>query len=226
MITLALFLLLIILLGRVLGWLFPRVKGNNLTLTKNRQTGETLSGTLLVLGSKITAGNSSKGYSYVDGLASDGLSIRKVVTTQPDFAEYLTFLKSDLLTTDHDGILVELPLEGKQEDLEELLRLLRQKTTAPIMIFSIVGVDLKHEGYEKLITGVWDLKQGFDFTFVDFWHNRHLAMEAKNHLSYMLSATDPTIAGQQALYLPRLAILVKDTLELADSLTWEMVEQA
>lgn len=226
MITLMILLLLIIFSGKLMRWLFPRVKGNNLMLTGgDHEAEENLTGELLVFGGKVTAGKSSKGYSYLDALVTAGLTADPVITETEDFSDYLAFFDSEMMVKDYDGIIVELPVGGKKEALWELLQLLRQRTTAPIIVFSILGVETQNPQYEELIKGTWDLKKGIDFTFIDFWHNRHLEVEAKNNLRYMIGPTDPTIAGQQAIYLPRLKIVVKDWLESEEQLDWEELAQ-
>lgn len=231
MITIALIILIVLIVGKNMSWLYPRIKGNNLMLTAQDPQQELPAagshGRLLVFSSSITEGHSSKDYSFIDAIEAEGFATQRVISENDAVSEYLSEYQKLAKTDDYEAILLELPFSGEAEaateaSLAELLAEVQGDLDVPMILFSVIRTEVDDPAYDKLIEATWALKSSYDLTFIDLWNNRELQVEAKSKMSYMLDGTRPTIAGQQALYLPRLQPALREILALADMEEYEL----
>lgn len=228
MITIVLIILVVLIVGKNMSWLYPRIKGNNLMLTAQDPQQELPAagsrGRLLVFSGSITEGHSSKDYSFIDAIEAEGFETQRVISENDAISEYLSGYQKLTKTDDYEAILLELPFstEAEADSLGELLAEVKGDLDVPMILFSVIRTEAEDPGYDKLIKSTWELKNGYDFTFIDLWNNREVQVEAKSKMSYMLAGTKPTIAGQQALYLPRLQLALREILALADMEEYEL----
>ena len=182
--------------------------------------------TILFLGSSVTYGSASDGYSFVDIIEENcgATCIKEAVsgTTLADINEksYVSRLKKIDINTKLDLFVCQLSTNDASKKIEIaevrkaisfIINYVENVFACPIVFYT--NTYFNSDEYRKMIKLLYDMKEEFDFHILDLYNDEDMfSVDKELYKIYMKDKIHPTLKGYTEWWSPKIISFLTDIL--------------